>query len=215
MLQRTNADILLVGATGLVGSHVLQQALADPRVRSVVAPTRRELPAHPKVRSPRIDYEKFDEHADWWRADAVICTLGTTIRTAGSQAAFRHVDHDYPLQVARLAYAHGTRTYALNSSTGADAGSRVFYLRVKGELENDLRQIGFDSLTLVRPGAIGGDRQEHRPGERFMVGALSVLGPVLPARWRLNPAENIAKGLLEAALAAKPGVGIVAAQQLV
>lgn len=142
---------MLVGATGLMGRHVLQRALADPRVDAIVAPTRRALPTHAKLSSPSVDYEWLDEDASWWRADAVICTLGTTLRTAGSEAAFRRVDHDYPLAVARLARAHGTPTYVLNSAIGADAGSRFFYNRVKGELENALRLVGFDSLTLVRP----------------------------------------------------------------
>lgn len=206
--------LLLVGATGLVGRHVLEQALADSRVSAVVAPSRRDLPAHPKLFAPRIDYEHLDQHAQWWHADAVICTLGTTIRTAGSQAAMRRVDHDYPLAAAILAIDHGTQTYVLNSAIGADAGSRFFYNRVKGELENNLCQLGFDSLTLVRPGVIGGARQEFRLGERLMVAVLGIAGPLLPTRWRLNPAANIAKALLDAALAPQHGVHIVRAEQM-
>ena len=126
--------LLLVGATGLVGRHVLAQALADPRVGGVTAPARRELPAHLKLASPRVDFERLTDAADWWQADAAICTLGTTLRTAGSKAEFRRVDHDYPLAVARLARAAGTPTYVLNSAIGADADSRFLYNRTKGEL---------------------------------------------------------------------------------
>lgn len=207
--------LLLVGATGLVGRHVLQQALADPRVASIVAPTRRPLPAHAKLSSPAVDYERLDEDAAWWHADAVICTLGTTLRAAGSKAAFRRVDHDYPLAVARRARAHGTPTYVLNSAIGADAASRFFYNRVKGELEAALRQVGFASLTLVRPGLIGGQRDELRLGERLAAALLRAVGPVLPRRWRLNPAEHIAQALLDAALAGRPGVSVVAAERMV
>jgi len=210
-----NIKLLLVGATGLVGRHVLEQALADPRVALVVAPGRRALPTHPKLFSPLVDFDRLDQNASWWHADAVICTLGTTMKVAGSQAAFRRVDHDYPLAVARLTRANETPTYVLNSATGADAGSRFFYNRVKGELEKALMDEGFASLTFVRPGLIGGEREASRPAERLMVGALSLAGPLLPARWRLNPAPQIARALLAAALNAQPGRHIVTADQLI
>ncbi|WP_407274908.1 hypothetical protein V6C39_05835 [Dickeya ananatis] len=95
--------LLLVGATGLVGHQVLLKALAESRITQVTAPVRRELPAHDKLLAPQVSFEHLPQDADWWQADAVICTLGTTIKTAGSQAAFYRVDHDYPLAVARLA----------------------------------------------------------------------------------------------------------------
>jgi uncharacterized protein YbjT (DUF2867 family) len=209
-----HVKLLLVGATGLVGSHVLRQALADPRVGQVVAPTRRALPEHSKLQAPVVDFEQLPEAASWWQADAIVCTLGTTIKLAGSREAFRHVDYDYPLAVARLAQRHGTPTYVLNSALGADARSRIFYNRVKGELESALEQLGFRSLTHVRPGLIGGERQEHRAGERVATVALTALAPLLPRRWRINPAENIARALLQAALAAEPGVHVVSSEAL-
>jgi len=206
--------LLLVGATGLVGSHVLRLALADARITQVTAPVRRALPQASRLLAPQVDYASLPPDAPWWQADAVVCTLGTTIRTAGSQAAFRRVDHDYPLAVARLARAAGTPVYVLNSAIGADAGSRFFYNRVKGELERDLQAEGFASLTFVRPGLIGGRREEFRAGERIMQGLLGALGPVLPARWRLNPAPGIAAALLEAAVQARPGVHVITADTL-
>ncbi len=206
--------LLLVGSTGLVGSHVLQLALADHRVTSIVAPTRRELPPHVKLLAPLVDFDALPTHAEWWRADAVICTLGTTMRQAGSEAAFRRVDYDYPLAAARLARQHGTPVYALNSAIGADTTSRFFYNRVKGELEKALADEGFTSLTYVRPGLIGGNRQEFRAGELVSRFVLGVTGPVLPRRWRLNPAERIAQALLEAALEPKPGIHIITSEQL-
>lgn len=124
------------------------------------------------------------------------------------------MDHDYPLLAAQLARRHGTATYVLNSAMGADAGSRIFYNRVKGELERDLQSQGFASLTFVRPGLISGPRTEHRAGERAMVGVLGALGPLLPRRWRLNPAHRIAQALIEAAVNARPGVHIVGSEAL-
>ena len=207
--------LILAGATGLVGRHVLARALADPRVTHVVAPTRRPLPAHPNLDAPLVDFDALPADAAWWRADAVICALGTTMKTAGSRDAFRRVDHDYPLAIADLARRHGTPVYVLNSAMGANAQSRVFYNRVKGELESALRTRGFASLTLVRPGLIGGDRDERRLGETLATHVLRTLHPLLPRKWRINPAERIADALLDAALDPPAGVHVVASDALV
>ena len=206
--------VLLIGATGLVGQGVLRQALQHPQVEQVIAPTRRPLPAHARLLNPVIDFDALPSDADWWAADAVICTLGTTIKKAGSQAAFRRVDHDHPLRVAQIALRHGAKAYALNSALGADADSRVFYSRTKGELERDLQTLGYASLTFVRPGLIGGEREESRLGEQIGVTVSQWLRPLLPARYRVVPAERIAHGLLQAALAAEPGVRVVMSEDI-
>lgn len=206
--------LLLFGATGLVGGEVLRLALADPRIGAVVAPVRRDLSAHAGLLSPRVDFEQLPEDAHWWQADAVICTLGTTLRAAGSRDAFRRVDHAYPLAVARIARSHGTPTYVLNSAMGADAASKFFYNRVKGELERDLAEVGFSSLTLVRPGLIGGERNEVRPGERAMAAVLRIASPVLPQRLRINPAANIASAMIDAAVAAPEGIHVISSGEL-
>lgn len=208
--------LLLAGATGLVGSHVLRLALADTRITQVSAPVRRALSTtHAKLLAPVVDYDALPEDAGWWQADAVICALGTTMKVAGSEAAFRKVDHDYPLAVARCARAQGTPTYVLNSAAGADAQSRFFYNRVKGELELALAQLGFASLTCARPGLIGGKRNERRPAERAAIAALTALGPLLPRRWRLCPAQTIAQAMLDAALQARPGMHVLPAETLI
>ncbi|MGE7472229.1 NAD-dependent dehydratase [Bosea sp. NPDC003192] len=207
--------LLLAGATGLVGSHVLAQALADPRIDAVIAPTRRALPAHPKLLAPTVDFEALPEEAPWWAADAAICALGTTIGKAGSQDAFRRVDHDYQLAVARLASRHGTPSFVLNSALGANPGSRIFYNRVKGELERDLASLDFASLTFVRPGLIGGERSESRPAERAALVMIGILRPVLPRAWRINPAGRIAATMIEAAIAGRPGTHVVGSAELV
>ena len=206
--------LLLLGASGLVGSHVLQRALADERISEVVAPSRRAMMVHPKLTAPVVDFDQLPADAPWWQADAVICALGTTMKQAGSREAFRRVDHDYPLAIARLARQQGTPTYVLNSATGADAASRFFYNRVKGELERELAGCGFASLTFVRPGLISGPRQEFRAGERAAECVLNTLGPLLPRGWRVNPADNIARALLEAAIEARAGVHIVRSAEL-
>lgn len=206
--------ILLAGATGLVGQSVLQLALADARVGKIVAPTRRPLSVHPKLENPLVDFNALPADAPWWQVDSVICTLGTTMHQAGSTAAFRRVDFDYPLVVARLALSHGATAYALNSSLGADPHSKVFYSRTKGEVEAALRSTGYSSFTIVRPGLLGGHRREFRMGERLATVVLTLFGPVLPRRYRIVPASFVAKALLNAALAATPGERIIESGQL-
>ncbi len=205
---------MLAGATGLVGGHVLRQLLADARCSAVVAPTRRALAAtHAKLEAAVLDFE----HLQAWAAapvDAVICALGSTLRQAGSRDAFHRIDHDYPLALARNARAQGATIFVLNSAMGADTGSRFFYNRVKGELERDLQPLGFGSLVLVRPGLIGGARATPRTGERLAVRVLTALKPLLPARYRVNPAERIAAAMVQAALAPRPGVRVIDAAQL-
>lgn len=211
----TGMKLLIVGATGLVGRQALELALSDPRIAAVTAPARSALPDHSKLLAPVTDFERLPDDASWWTADAVVCALGTTMRAAGSQDAFRRVDHGYPLAVARLTHDRGARAFVLNSAIGADASSRFFYNRVKGELERDLARVGFGSLTFVRPGLIGGTRAEHRSAERFAAVILRALGPVLPRGWRINPARTIAAALIEAAVTARPGEHIVASDRLV
>ncbi|MBP3984279.1 NAD-dependent dehydratase [Pseudoxanthomonas helianthi] len=207
--------ILHVGSTGLVGKLVLQRLLAQPLVTQVIAPTRRVLGfAHPRLLNPVVDFDALPEDAEWWSVDAVVCTLGTTIKQAGSKDAFRRVDHDYPLHVARLARARGARIYALNSSVGANAGSSIFYSQVKGELEAALTALDYPSLVLAQPGLIDGHREEHRPGEAFALTLSRALRPLLPTKWRPSRAERIADALVEAALHAPPGRTVIGPERL-
>lgn len=206
--------VLLAGASGMVGREVLRQALADPRVGEVVAPTRRPLAADAKLLNPLVDFDDLPADAAWWTVDAVICTLGTTIREAGSQAAFRKVDLEYPLAVARHALAHGASTFVLTSASGASADSRIFYSRTKGELERSLRALGYGSLCLVRPGLLGGERERRRPLEHVGMKLLGAMGPLLPHRYRVVPAERVAATLLREALAAGPGVRVIESEEI-
>ncbi len=206
--------LLLLGATGLVGRHVLELALADPRVAHVAAPTRRPLPAHPRLANPTAqELERLVTEPSLWPADAVVCALGTTLKQAGSREAFRRVDHDLPLAFARAARERGTGTFALVSSIGASARSPFFYTRVKGELEEALGALAFPSLYVARPNFIEGDRPESRPLEAVSRRVLHALAPVLPRSARANPAEHIAKALLEAAVAPTPGARVAASAE--
>lgn len=205
--------LLLVGATGAVGREVLTAALADPRIHQVVAPTRRPLPAHPKLLNPVLDLAALPADAPWWQVDAVICTLGTTIKAAGSQAAFAMVDRDLPIQVGRLARAAGASRYALNSSLGASPGGN-FYLRTKAEAETGIRALAYPVYTVVRPSLIDAKRAESRPGERIGLAIARALRPLIPLRYRAVPAAHIARALLEGVLREQVGEDIVESDRL-
>jgi uncharacterized protein YbjT (DUF2867 family) len=213
--------VLILGASGLVGAQALGRALAHPDVGRVIAPTRRPLtvtrqqPQASKLENPLVDFEELPEQAPWWRADAAICALGTTIREAGSQAAFHRVDHDYVLAAAGLACAAGTPSFALVSALGADQASRNFYLRVKGETERDLMKLGFTSLVLARPSLLhGGPRRRPRPVESLALFFARPLAPILPRRLRPVAVSRVAQAMLDACLRAEPGVHIIESEGL-
>jgi uncharacterized protein YbjT (DUF2867 family) len=207
--------LMLVGASGLVGQQVLRQSLVHPAVDAVLAPTRRPLAPAAKLENPLVDFERLPAQAPWWKVDAVICTLGTTMAQAGSKAAFRRVDHDYPLEVAERARAAGAGAFVLNSALGAAADSRVFYNRVKGEVEDAIAALGYPSLTLVRPSLLdGGPRPDGRPGERIGLLVARIFRSLIPARYRAVATGAVARTLLAAALARTPGVHVVESEHI-
>lgn len=211
--------LLLLGATGLVGRQVLSAALADQAIGGIVAPTRRPLPPHPKLENPTIDFDALDQAAPWWKADALICTLGTTRKLAGSKEAFRHVDHDLVLAAARLARQAGTPVFALNSGLGANPRSSSFYLKVKGETERDLAALGFSALIIVRPSLLDGRfsadrRPDARPAEDALLVLDGIVRPLLPKRWRAVRTDKVARHLLLACRSPRPGVTILESEDL-
>jgi uncharacterized protein YbjT (DUF2867 family) len=202
------AIAVVAGATGLVGRELVRQLAADGGWREVRALVRRALPddlRRPTVRPIQINYDELGSSAEWAQADHVFCALGTTMRQAGSQEAFRRVDFEYPLALARVTLGLGARHFLLVTAVGANTGSRAFYNRVKGELEEAVIGLGFRSVTIARPSVILGDRQERRPWEQ--VGR--VLGLVAPPSWRPVEARAVAQALVVAAKQDRPGVQIL------
>lgn len=157
---------LILGASGLVGSRLLDQLMEDPEYDRVTILVRRVLPlSHPKLNQLPVEYERLDAYADAFAVDAVYCCLGTTMKKAGSKEAFRRVDLDYPVEAAKLARDHGVKQFAVISSTGAKESSPFFYSRVKGEMERLLQETGLPELHIFRPSLLLGNRSEHRTGE--------------------------------------------------
>jgi uncharacterized protein YbjT (DUF2867 family) len=194
VLPRT---VALAGATGLVGRAILDGLLADNTVTAVHALGRRKSGiAHPKLTSHVVDFNALPPLPP---LDEVYLALGTTIKVAGSQAAFRAVDFDANLAVAQAALAAGARRAGLVSAMGADAKSRIFYNRVKGELEEALARLPFDGLVIARPSLLLGDRaalgQPERPAEKVSMAVGRIFRPLIPGSYRPIAAADVARAL--------------------
>lgn len=206
--------LLLAGATGMVGTAALALLLEDPRVTRIVAPTRRPLLPHAKLLNPMATSEDLSLDADWWAVDSAISALGTTRANAGSAAAYRAIDYDYALAIATQVRRGGATCFALTSSMGADARSWFRYPRTKGELEDAIDRLGFPSLTIVRPGFLGGERREHRPMEKAIGRLLDIAAPILPAGARTSPASTVAALLVDAALQGRVGRRVISSGEI-
>jgi uncharacterized protein YbjT (DUF2867 family) len=205
----TPQRILLAGATGLTGEHLLDRLLNEPTVARVLAPSRRPLAAHPHLENPVGELAALLPHLSG-NVDIAFCCLGTTIKQAGSEAAFRAVDHDLVLAFATRARALGARHLLVISALGADAHSAVFYNRVKGELEAALQAQDWPQLTIVRPSLLLGARREFRLGERL----LAPLARWIPGKYRGIKACTLAHALWRLALEEQDGTRIIESDQL-
>lgn len=175
-MEVTGKSALLVGATGLVGSELVDILLHSTKYGSVTVLTRKLLPLnHPKLEQIITDFDQLDQYNQHVQVDDVYCCLGTTIKTAGSKEAFKKVDFTYPLELAQLTKAAGAQKFFIITAMGADPNSKVFYSRVKGEVEAELKKIGFPTLHIFRPSLLLGERKEFRLGEKVGV----ILSPVL------------------------------------
>ena len=207
--------LLLLGATGLVGSRTLRLALSNAVFSEVIAPTRTPLARSDRLVNPvGPSLEELIPLLMSYQPDAVICALGTTQAKAGSKEAFRHVDHELPVAFGKAAQAAGVETYAIVTALGASENSMSFYYRTKGELERDVREIGFRSLTICRPSLIGGERNEARVAEGVALLLVRLLAPILPRKFHVNPADVIAAALLNAVIVAKAGCRWICADEM-
>jgi len=207
----TNRTALVAGATGLVGNLLLKRLLASPDYARVVVVTRRSLGlTHPKLTEMVVEFKALDAlfANPAIRVDDAFCALGTTIKKAGSQPAFRRVDFDYVVNFAKAAKAAGAAHFLLVSAIGSSARSSIFYSRVKGEAEEAVSALGFEATHIFQPGLIMGPRAERRPAEAAMMAATPLLNTLLigPMKiYRGIPADTIAAAMLAAA--ASPAKG--------
>ena len=210
----TSRTALLAGATGLIGRALLGRLLDHPAYSRVTVLVRRsptDLPAHPKIDPRVVDFSRLPE--PFPSADDVYIALGTTIKVAGSQEAFRQVDRDHVVAVARAARAVGATRLAVVSALGADARSPVFYNRVKGEMQDAIGHLGYGTLVIAQPSLLMGDRaalgQPVRNVEMLAAGLLRPLMGWIPRGVRPIAAADVAQAMLDATLAGKPGTSIL------
>lgn len=196
-------NCLIAGASGLVGGELLKILLNDSHFTKIVSIARRSLqienPKLIEIQTPLEKVEAFILPA----SDIAFCCLGTTIKKAGSQENFKKVDHDYVLNFARAAKKAGVEKFIIVTAMGADANSAVFYNRVKGQVENDLKKMGFASLVILQPSLLLGDRSERRPLEKFFIQSAPVINKILIgplAQYQAVPASKVAASMSHAAL---------------
>ncbi|MCM3129346.1 oxidoreductase [Paenibacillus provencensis] len=203
---------LVIGATGLVGKQLVSQLLGHDEYEQVTALVRQELPiSHPKLSQVMVNWDELEQHEEAFiGVDELFCCMGTTIKKAGSQAAFRKVDLEYPVTAARLALSHGARQMIAVTSMGADSTSRVFYTRTKGEFEDDIARLGYRGIHFLRPSLLLGDREEKRTGEKIGEWVLTLADPLLRKgrgrEYRAVPCAHVAKAMIRAALRDQSGV---------
>src|SRR5258708_7815532 len=200
---------LLLGGSGLVGQFCLRSLLEDDHYERVVVLTRRPLPVdtHPKVKQMVVDFAKLSD-LQLEPVDDVFCALGTTIRKAGSQEAFRNIDLELPMEAAQRSLEFGARQFILVSSVDANPKSRNFYLRTKGELEEKLCALPFAAVHIFRPSLLVGTREESRLGESLGMVLAGLLRFILVGRlrrYRSIKAADVGRAMVAAAKSARQG----------
>lgn len=190
---------IVLGATGLVGKNLVQILINDELFSTIKVFVRRSLGfTHPKISEHIVDFNDFNSFKEHINGDVLFSSLGTTIKQAGSKDAQRKVDYTYQYEFAKAASNNGVLNYCLVSSTGANAKSRVFYSRIKGELENTVSKLSFEKVCIIRPSVLVGEREEKRMGEIFGSRTISVLSKIIPPlkKYRGIKGEEVAMALL-------------------
>ncbi|MBO3276839.1 Rossmann-fold NAD(P)-binding domain-containing protein [Pseudomonas schmalbachii] len=208
-MPSTPTHVLLAGATGLTGEHLLDRMLNEPTVKRVLAPARRPLAEHPRLENPIGTLEVLLPHLTP-PIDTVFCCLGTTVKDAGSVEAFLAVDYEVPVSLGKRALELGARHYVVVSAVDADSKSSTYYNRIKGEMEDALREQGWPQLTIARPSQLLGQRADIRLSELLA----APLHRILPGKLHGIEACALARALWRLALEQGSGVRIVEAAEL-
>lgn len=200
---------LIAGATGLIGGQLLELLLADSYYDKVIAPTRKPLSVeHPKLSNPVISFDKLSEYAAELKADDVFCCLGTTIKQAKSKEVFRKVDLEYPVAIAKVSKENGAEQFLLVSALGADKNSGIFYNKVKGETEEEIKNVGFKSIHILQPSLLIGPRKEYRSGEEAAKIFYKYFGFLVPAKYKSIESIKVARAMVALAKQRQAGTFI-------
>jgi uncharacterized protein YbjT (DUF2867 family) len=209
----------LIGGTGLTGSFLVRDLLADPAITKVISVSRKSLNiSNAKLTEVLIpDLAELPSIESKIRGQLYFCCLGTTIKKAGSKENFEKVDHDAVVAFAKIAKAHDATSFTFVSAMGANANSMIFYNRVKGRTEDDVKALGLRSLIIFRPALLVGPRTEFRLGERLATVTLVALSGLLPTRIQKSliiKAETLAARMLAVGKEASPGIHIILAKDI-
>lgn len=188
---------LIAGSTGLIGKQLLELVLDDSHYVEVKAISRKPIAiANPKFKNIVLDSDGLEANADLLKADDVFCCLGTTIRNAGSKEVFRKIDFEYPLELARLTKMQGASQYLLITSLGSDKTSSVFYNKVKGEVEEAIDAVNFQTYHIFRPSLLMGPRSESRSGEEAGKVFFKYFGFLVPLKYKGIESIKVARAML-------------------
>lgn len=209
---------IIIGATGLTGKALLYQLLEDKQFNAIILFLRKELNiSHPKLVQHCIDFNALEAYKDLIKGDVIFCCLGTTIKTAGSQEAFKKVDYTYPTEFAKIAKQNDVSTFCLQSSLGADSKSNNFYLKVKGETEDFIRQLNYVSFSIFRPSMLLGNRTEFRLGEtigKIVMQGLSFMFIGKLKRYKAIHVNQVASAMIKHSTANKTGNIIIENEEM-
>lgn len=204
--------VIVAGASGLIGNALVELLLENSSISQVIALVRSPLPyADRKLKQEIVDYEHFDDSRGLLSGDAIYCCLGTTRKKTPDKAKYRRIDHDYPVMLAKIAAENNIEQYHFISALGANKNSSVFYNRLKGETEEDIKKLKFKSLHIYRPSLLVGQRKEKRFFERLMIIAMKAINPVLLGKlkkYRSIKAETVAKAMINQTFKHTAGVNI-------
>ncbi len=209
---------IVAGASGLVGGHCLRRLLASGLHEQVIAFVRGPLNvSHKRLQQRTVDFERLSRMSAFPRAQDVFCCLGTTMKKAGSEEAFRKVDFEYVVRLAESSLRTGADRFFLVSAVGADSKSRVFYSRVKGEAEEAVARLGFAGLHIFRPSLLVGNRPERRAAEELGIAAARLVSGLLfgsARRYRPIKADTVARAMVVIAREGSPGAHIYYADEM-
>jgi len=205
---------LIAGSTGLIGQQLLRLLIESPLYEKVIAITRQDLAAHPKLIQVKMEFGNITEKSGMLKADDVFCCLGTTMAKAGSKEKFRQVDFYYPYLLAKTTHAAGASQYLLVSSLGANKSSTIFYNEVKGEVEEAVSSVGFDAVHIFRPSLLLGPRTEKRSGEDAAKLFYRIFGFFIPGKYKAISSLKVANAMLDFATQDKKGTFIHESDEL-
>lgn len=209
---------VIAGASGLVGSKLLNILLHEPYYDEVLILVRKELPVtHRKLVQLVIDFDKLDDRAAAITGHAIFCCLGSTIKKTPDLAVYRKIDHDYPLKLAQLAKQNGVEQYHLVSAIGANSRSSNFYTKMKGDVEEAIENVGLNCLHIYQPSVLTGGRKESRPTERFIIGLMKVIDPLLIGglkKYRSISAGTVARAMFNESIKEQEGVFVHASDKI-